>query len=268
MSTYDEKYDSWFYSTLKSKFGPMHWSENNVDLILDDANNRDVVVNILKDVFDNLEIPNLRQGGIEKLVDAGYERAEDIINLSETELKSIIGDSAGSKVYNGLKEKLNPVELHILAGASQKYGRGMGRRKLVKIVDHYGPEKFLDGSLTLDDIRAVDGFERTTAQLYVDNHNRFLQFFKDIEGKYTLDIKEKVVGGDLEGVNFMFTGFRDKEAEKDIVARGGTIQSSVNKDTTYLVTKDINSTSSKAEKARKLGVKIIDPIEFRNIING
>lgn len=251
----------------EEEYGPMHWSENDVDLILDNANHRDVTVNILCDVFGMLDVPHLRQGSIEKLVDAGYEKAEDIIKMSETDLKSIVGDSAGSKIYNGLREKLNPVELHVLAGASQKFGRGMGRRKLVKIIDHHGPYKFLDGSLTIDDIRAVDGFEKTTARLYVDNLPNFQKFLEDIEGKYVLDIKEKVVGGDLDGVNFMFTGFRDKEAEKVIVSRGGTIQSSVNKDTTYLVTKDVNSTSSKAEKARKLGVKIIDPVEFKKILS-
>lgn len=260
-----EKVESYLPSA--DVFGPMHWSENDVDLILDDANNRDVTVNILCDVFGMLDVPNLRQGSIEKLVDAGYEAAEDIIKMSEADLKKAVGDSAGTKIYNGLREKLNPVELHILAGASQKFGRGMGRRKLIKIVDHYGHDRFLDGSLTLDDVRAVDGFEKTTARLYISNLPVFQAFLKSIDGYYSLDIKEKVSGGDLEGVNFMFTGFRDKEAEKDIVARGGTIQSSVNKDTTYLVTKDVNSTSSKAEKARKLGVKIIDPVEFKSILN-
>lgn len=259
-----EKVESYLPSA--DVFGPMHWSENDVDLILDDANNRDVTVNILCDVFGMLDVPNLRQGSIEKLVDAGYEAAEDIIKLPESTLKNIVGDSAGSKIYHGIRDKLNPVELHILAGASQKFGRGMGRRKLIKIVEHHGSDKFLDGSLTLDDIRAVDGFEKTTAQLYVDNLPKFIEFLDSIDGYFTLATREVVVGGDLEGVNFMFTGFRDKDAEKDIVARGGTIQSSVNKDTTYLVTKDVNSTSSKAEKARKLGVKIIDPLEFKKIL--
>lgn len=250
-------------------FGPMHWSENQVDMILDSiSSHRDVIVNVLCDIFggSGLEVPHLRQGSVEKIVNAGYTQPEDIIKLSETELKSIVGDSAGSKIYHGIREKLNPVPLFILAGASGKFGRGMGRRKIVKITEHYGEEKFLSGTLTLSDIMKVDGFAQTTAQLFVDNFKSFMAFLDAIQGFFKLEYVEKVSGGLLDGVNFMFTGYRDKEAEAIIVAKGGTIQSSVNKDTTYLVTKDPNSTSSKANKARALGVKIIDPTEFKRII--
>ena len=47
--------------------------------------------------------------------------------------------------------------------------------------------------------------------------------------------------------------------ENIIKENGGAIVSSVSKNTTYLVIADTNSTSSKAEKARKLGTNLISP---------
>jgi len=51
---------------------------------------------------------------------------------------------------------------------------------------------------------------------------------------------------------YLFTGIRDKELEEKITARSGTIGSSVNKNTTYLVAKDPTGNSSKLVKARAL----------------
>ena len=50
--------------------------------------------------------------------------------------------------------------------------------------------------------------------------------------------------------------------EKLIKENGGIVVSSVSKNTTYLVIADTNSTSSKAEKARKLSTKLIAPDEL------
>jgi DNA ligase (NAD+) len=58
---------------------------------------------------------------------------------------------------------------------------------------------------------------------------------------------------------------RDKMWEL-VELNGGTIAESVTKDTNYLVTADIASTSSKVQKARKFGVNIISEVEFFGMV--
>lgn len=84
------------------------------------------------------------------------------------------------------------------------------------------------------------------------------------------DEKEAVAeGGKLAGKSFCFTGamaYKRADLEKMVVDNGGTI-SAVNKTLNYLVQADPNSTSSKSEKAKKFGTKIITPEEFLKMVN-
>ena len=239
-----------------AEFGLMGWTDGNVDLVmLNPENNRAVQLEVINAIFGvtGLDVPHLREGSIEKLYDAGLTSPVQIIKADEATLKAAAGDSAGTKIYNGLKLKLGNVELGILAGATSLLGRGIGRRKMTKVVDAFPNERILEGTITVEEIAALEGFERKTAQTIVDNLPKFLDFLKEIEGHYTIVApKEKVTGGDLDGVTVVFTGIRDKELEEKITARSGTIGSSVNKNTTYLVAKDPTGNSSKLVKARQL----------------
>lgn len=243
----------------EAEFGRMEWSENNVDLImLDTSSNRAVQLEVINAMFGStgLDVPHLREGSIEKLYDAGFTGPVSIIKATEAELKAATGDSAGKKIWEGLRLKLGNVELGVLAGASNLMGRGIGRRKMTKLVEALGNEVVLTEPITFElakRISALEGFGDTIARTIVDNLETFRAFLKEIDGEYTLVApKEKVVGGDLDGVTVVFTGIRDKELEAKIEARSGRIGSSVNKDTTYLVAKDPTGNSSKLVKARQL----------------
>ena len=62
-----------------------------------------------------------------------------------------------------------------------------------------------------------------------------------------------------------FTGFRDKFLEMAVARIGGVVQKSVTKDTTILVAEDRGMLSTtKAQKAEKLGVKILSKREFQD----
>ena len=67
---------------------------------------------------------------------------------------------------------------------------------------------------------------------------------------------------DLVGKVFVFTGIRMKNEEEILISRGATIGGSVSKSTTHLVCKDSNSGSAKLEKAKSMGVKIIEVDEL------
>jgi DNA ligase (NAD+) len=72
----------------------------------------------------------------------------------------------------------------------------------------------------------------------------------------------------LTGKSFVFTGgldsFSRDEAGKIVISMGGEVGSSVTKQTDYVVVGA--DPGSKLEKARKLGVKILDEERFRKLV--
>lgn len=79
---------------------------------------------------------------------------------------------------------------------------------------------------------------------------------------------KKVEGGSFAGQFVVLTGtlenFKRSEAQKLIEERGGECQSSVTAKTTLVIAGE--AAGSKLEKAQKLGIKIIDETEFKNMI--
>ena len=99
-----------------------------------------------------------------------------------------------------------------------------------------------------------------------DDNQELLAKFRKLD-VWPQEIKH--VGGKLSGKSFVVTGGldtmgRDEAAEK-IRALGGTFQSSVGKDTDYLVV-GANVGESKLAKARKLGTKQIDEQELIKLL--
>ena len=77
-------------------------------------------------------------------------------------------------------------------------------------------------------------------------------------------IQSTVMNHTYQGKSFCFTGVRMKEAESARLAEvGGNEKSGVSGGLNYLVTKEADSTSSKAVKARSLGVQVISYDEFK-----
>ncbi len=76
--------------------------------------------------------------------------------------------------------------------------------------------------------------------------------------------KEGVFSGQSVVLTGSLTNYKRSEAQKLIEARGGACQSSVTAKTTLVIAGE--EAGSKLEKAKKLGIKIIDEAEFTNML--
>jgi DNA ligase (NAD+) len=127
------------------------------------------------------------------------------------------------------------------------------------------------GLAKLEELKAVDGVGDIVADsIYLwfdeDENKALLAKFRGL-GVWPEDAKG--TGGKLAGQNFVVTGTletmsRDQAAEK-IRALGGTFQSSVGKDTDYLVV-GVNVGASKLKKADKFGTKQLTETELLKIL--
>ena len=113
------------------------------------------------------------------------------------------------------------------------------------------------------------------AQQFIENLNNFYEFYEDLgmnikepEKKQTENKKPmSKINKKLENKHFVFTGFRNKDFEKEIKDNNGYVDSTVTKTTNYLVIKDKTKITEKVKKAEEKGVIIITEEEFKDLLS-
>jgi DNA ligase (NAD+) len=109
--------------------------------------------------------------------------------------------------------------------------------------------------------KSLHSFDYTEADELIDN----VLYIKN--SLFNQQIKET----ELTGKTFCITGklvsFKNRdEAKQKIEAAGGKVVDSVSKKTDYLVNNDINSTSSKNQKAKSLNIPIITETQLLDML--
>jgi DNA ligase (NAD+) len=208
-----------------------------------------------------LDIDTLGEKNVSALVDAGLvQDLADIYKLTKEQVLNLerFAQLSADNLINAIAATKNPPLARFLYGLGIRH---VGTQTAIDLSNHF---RKLDniGTASLNDLRAVEGVGDIVADsilLWFDeeDNQQLLAKFRSL-GVWPQDVK--TIGGKLAGKKFVITGSldsmsRDEAAEK-IRSQGGTFQTSTGKDTDYLVT-GANVGSSKLEKARKFGTKII-----------
>jgi DNA ligase (NAD+) len=218
-----------------------------------------------------LDIDTLGEKNVVALVDAGLVHdLADIYTITKEQLLELdrFADISAAKLVEAIAAvKTPPLERFV-------YGLGIrhvGTQTALDLVNHFGSLDALQHA-TIDQLEAVDGVGKVVAESvaawFADEDNAaMLSKFAELGVQPHYERKT----GKLTGQNFVVTGTlqsmgRDDAAEK-IRALGGTFQSSVAKDTTYLVAGG-KVGGSKLKKAESYGTKIIGEAEFLDILGG
>ncbi len=147
---------------------------------------------------------------------------------------------------------------------------GIGKKTAKDLVKEF---KSIDGikSATLLELSAVRDIGDITANSvyeYFSIEENLAEIDKLISLGVTFESEKTVEGGVLQGQKFVLTGtlptLKRSEASKIIESLGGEVMSSVSKLTTIVLAGE--EAGSKLEKAKALGIKIIDENEFKNLI--
>merc|ERR1712100_780967 len=147
-------------------------------------------------------------------------------------------------------DALDKICLSELIAASTVFGIGYGQKRVQPILDILREKNILEKTFNLkmnnDEliliISEIEGFQLKTASGFVNKLDHFHTF---IENNPALKINDLIVKETkskcsksnknisyLEGIHIVFTGFRDKNLEKEIIESGGVISSTVSKKTT------------------------------------
>jgi DNA 3'-phosphatase len=251
------------------------WNDTHVDILMivkEGDKNRDYDIKNLMYFMKTASIENMGQGNITKIYDAGFSDIKQIANISKEDLLKIDGfkEKTATNIINALAEIKN-IDCLILMDASNMMGRGFSYKKIKLITDkfpyileHDKKSREMTTRLTASDLLGVEGIAEISAKLFLDNLPKFYDFYDNLGIKCKSPQKADkgsstptMIDANILDKSFVFTGFRDKAIEAYIVRMGGSIKTTISKNTDYLVVADIDDNSSKVEKARSLGVPII-----------
>lgn len=237
----------------------LEWNDNGIELRTVEATD-DQKLKQLISFFEILEVDNVGEGVVTQLWNEGYQTVEEILNLKISDLEKFdkFGKRKAKIVYDNIHSKMNGVELSKLQHATGFF-MGLGSKKLA-LLEHFTEKP------TIDQVINIEGFAQKSAEVYIENYDRFFDFIKGLPITISSKKEVEVKGNRFEGKSFVFTGVRSVDAEKMIEELGGKIGSSVSKNTSYLVMKSKGSGSSKEIKAQSLGVEIITLEELLNLL--
>lgn len=216
-----------------------------------------------------LDIDTLGEKNVISLVDAGLVKdLADIYTITKSQLLELdrFADISAGKLIDAIANKKMPLLERFIYGLGIRH---VGTQTAIDLVNALGSLDALQNA-TIDQLKDIDGVGEIVAESIAawfadpDNEAMIAKFNK-------LNVRpvfEKKIGP-FTGKNFVVTGTlesmsRDEAADK-IRMRGGTFQSAVGKDTTYLVAGG-KVGESKLKKATAYGTTILSEQEFLTLL--
>lgn len=219
-----------------------------------------------------LDIEGLGEKNVIALLNADLVKdTADIYALTKEQVVKLdrFAEVSASKLVNAIQAKKNPSLARFVYGLGIRH---IGTQTAIDLANHFRSLEALQAA-TIDELAEVEGIGEVVAESLVEyfsepRNQKLLEKFKS-HGVWPQTVAH--VGGKLSGQSFVVTGSlqtmsREAAGEK-IRALGGTFQSSVGKDTDYLVV-GANVGASKLAKAAKLGTKQIDEQALLKLLEG
>ena len=224
---------------------------------------------------DALNIEGLSEQTLLKFIGLGYIKSfADIFRLENHRDEIVELDGFGKKSYDKLSSSIEKSRHTVPARILVALGiPGVGVTTAAQITRAYENKWAKISSLTYDELISVSGIGEVMARDYeaffADEHNKSVVL--DLVGELDIDESYEQVGTALSGETFVITGSLEHyksrtELKKEIETQGGKVVGSVSKNTSYLVTNNPESGSSKNKAAAELGVKIITEDEIRMML--
>ena len=216
-----------------------------------------------------LDIDTLGEKNVIALIDADLVKdLADIYTLTKQQLLRLdrFAEISAQKLIGAIADKKRPVLERFIFGLGIRH---VGAQTAVDLAKKFESIEAVKNA-SMDDFLAIDGIGAVVAESliawFADPDNQaMLDKFNEL-GVAPVYLKKS---GKLAGQNFVVTGSlesmsRDEAAEK-IRSLGGVFQSSVAKDTTYLVAGG-KVGASKLKKAESYGTTIIGEKEFMDLL--
>lgn len=199
---------------------------------------------------------------------------KDLYHLDRYKDKIIAFDGFGEKSYSNMVnsiEKSRHVKLANFIYALGIPDIGFSRAKL--ICNHFNNDFNKISNLTYEELSNISGVGDVIAKEWIDTFSNpdFIEELKELKEEIDIPKASTNSNKDLDGLTFVITGSLNKFTNRDtmiefIEEHGGKVVTSISSKVNYLINNDITSTSTKNNKAKELGINIIDEDKFLELI--
>jgi NAD-dependent DNA ligase len=250
---------------------PFKWNDTHIDVMLEDIQSDETVKEKnITGFFRGIGVEGLSSGNIKRIIEAGYDSVPKILRMEIPDFLEVHGfkEKTATKLYDGIREKIEGASLTSIMSASNMFGRGFSEKKIELIMDAY-PTVLLSkesDSQKNYKISEIKGMAAKSAEAFVERIPDFINFIKEAGLVKKLAVskkKELDQSHPLFSKSIVMTGFRDAELINELKEIGAKIGSSVSSKTFVVLVKDKDEDTGKAFEARKLNVPLMTPEEFR-----
>ena len=219
-----------------------------------------------------LDVDGLGEKLIDQLVNEGIiKNVDDLFRIQKKQLADLerMGEKSADNIIGSInKSKLTTFSRFIYALGIRHVGEHIS--KLLERTYERDFDSFLTASY--EDLESIEEIGPIVAQSIID-------FWNDPSNKQIIDNcfelgvvfeqKNNIISQTLMGKIFVFTGtlekFNRKKAKEIVESHGGRTSSAISKKTDYLVAGP--GSGSKKDKAKTLGIDIINENEFEKLIS-
>lgn len=261
---------------------PLEWSKNDknekVDLICKNDFCKEKLIQRIYFFFKTIGVKDFGIESVRAFIDYGFSY-NDFFNedrIYEAKIEGI-GFKTKSAFINELNRVKKDIEMEKIQEASGLF-QGISQATLRVLntlnvdMEFYFNDKYFN-EIYKKGLR-LNGVGEMTLNDYLNGlYDFYIKGFfkKNIKPYFIIKSGEEVIKkGDNEGKfvgkNICFTGFRNESWNKMIENEGGKVLSNVTSACNMLVVKNINSASSKMQKAQQMGIEIMSIEDFQNLI--
>ncbi|MDQ5932544.1 MAG: ligase [Patescibacteria group bacterium] len=216
-----------------------------------------------------LDIDTLGEKNVEALVDANLVTDfADIFTLTKEQLLSLdrFADTSAQKLLTAIEQKKTPPLERFIFGLGIRH---VGAQTAIDLARRFKSIRALSVA-TMDELLSVEGVGTVVAESVLawfadEDNSRLLDKFDDLQVRPLFEEKSGILNNTSFVVTGTLTSMGRDEAAEAIRSLGGTFQSSVGKDTDYLLTGG-NVGASKLKKAQQFGTVVINENEFLKMI--
>ena len=219
-----------------------------------------------------MNIDGLGEKIIEQLINNGLiKKLEDLYSINELELARL--DRMGTKSANNIITSINQSKNTTFSRFVYSLGiRNVGEHTAKTLEKHFNSniENFMQANE--NQLIEIDEIGEIVAQSIVsfwENKENVNSIKRCLNRGVKISEPEKNKSDHLKDTIFVFTGtlnlLNRNDAKKKVELSGGTSKNSLTKNTSFLVTG--NKTGSKVEKAKNMGIPILNEYEFIKLVN-
>jgi NAD-dependent DNA ligase len=250
---------------------PYKWNDTHVDIMLENLETDETVrEKVITGFFRGIGVEGLSSGNIARIVESGFDSVPKILTMTVADFLKVEGfkEKTATKLYNGIKEKLDAASLVTIMSATNLFGRGFSEKRLELIMESY-PDVLLSNeppAQKVAKVAAIKGMATKTAEAFVERIPSFIQFMQECGLTSKLYKKDASIDIDtshpLFGKTIVMTGFRDAAIQDALKKVGAKLGTSVSKQTFVVLVKHLDDDTGKTLDAKKLGIPIMTPEEF------